>query len=265
MIASAILIGFVALIIGLIFLFKSIIGNAGKRLQALPASKELPKKFPDVDIHRYKNLFAALGLAISLGMVLTAFEWKTFEDLVLVTDPIVTKSIDDELQTQVTNHTPPPPPVKIQPVIIEVPDDTKIEEPEAIFDTETKPDEAIKPTVLEPVVETVVAEEPDENIFITVEENAVPEGGYEAYYKYLKKTLKYPSQARRMGTEGKVYVQFVVDKEGLVTEAKVIKGIGGGCDEEALRIMEGTKWSPGKQRGRAVKQRIVMQIVFRLN
>jgi protein TonB len=110
-----------------------------------------------------------------------------------------------------------------------------------------------------------VEEEEVEEVFTIVEEGAEPVGGYEEFYKYIKKALKYPSQARRMGVEGKVYVQFVVDKDGSLNEIKVIKGIGAGCDEEASRVIqEAAKWKAGKQRGRAVKQRIVMPISFKL-
>ena len=78
--------------------------------------------------------------------------------------------------------------------------------------------------------------------------------------------MKYPSQARRMGIEGRVFVQFVVDKDGTVTEVKSVKGIGAGCDEEAERVLRmSPKFKPGKQRGRSVKVRMVLPIIFRLN
>lgn len=105
-----------------------------------------------------------------------------------------------------------------------------------------------------------------EEIFTIVEVGAEPIGGYSAFYDFLNQNLKYPSQARRMGIEGKVYVQFLVDKDGTLTEIKVVKGIGGGCDEEAARLIGiSPKWKAGKQRGKAVKQRIVIQIAFKLD
>ncbi|MCK5701162.1 MAG: energy transducer TonB, partial [Cyclobacteriaceae bacterium] len=77
--------------------------------------------------------------------------------------------------------------------------------------------------------------------------------------------LKYPAQARRMGIEGKVFVQFVVDKDGTLTEVTAVKGIGAGCDQEAVRVIEGApKWKPGKQRGRSVKVRMILPITFKL-
>ena len=78
--------------------------------------------------------------------------------------------------------------------------------------------------------------------------------------------MNYPKQARRMGIEGKVYVQFVVDKDGSVTSVRAVKGIGAGCDEEAERVLKSSpKFKPGKQRGRPVKVRMMMPIIFKLN
>jgi protein TonB len=78
--------------------------------------------------------------------------------------------------------------------------------------------------------------------------------------------MKYPAQARRMGIEGKVFVEFVVDKDGTLTEVKTVKGIGAGCDEEAVRVIQSApKWKPGKQRGRPVKVRMILPIIFKLS
>ena len=78
--------------------------------------------------------------------------------------------------------------------------------------------------------------------------------------------MKYPNQARRMGIEGRVFVQFVVDKDGQLTEIKAVKGIGAGCDEEAVRVLKSApKWKPGKQRGRPVKVRMILPITFKLS
>ncbi len=77
--------------------------------------------------------------------------------------------------------------------------------------------------------------------------------------------MKYPSQARRMGIEGRVYLQFVVDRDGSITDIQAVKGIGAGCDEEAVRVMKTVpKFKPGKQRGVPVRVRMVMPISFKL-
>ena len=90
-------------------------------------------------------------------------------------------------------------------------------------------------------------------------------GGMPAFYEYVSKNLKYPNQARRMGIEGRVFVQFVVGKNGSITDVTAIKGIGAGCDEEAVRVIKSSpNWSPGKQRGKPVKVRMILPITFKL-
>lgn len=111
-----------------------------------------------------------------------------------------------------------------------------------------------------------VDEEFEGETFTIVEEQPQPEGGMQAFYKYVQENLKYPEQARADTIQGKVYVQFVVDKDGSITDAKTIKGIGGGCDEEAVRVIANSpKWIPGKQRGEAVKVRMILPITFKLD
>ena len=101
--------------------------------------------------------------------------------------------------------------------------------------------------------------------YMVVEDQPEPEGGMKAFYKYVTENLNYPTEARQKGIEGKVFVQFVVDKDGSLSEVKAIKGIGSGCDEEAVRVIaESPVWNPGKQRGKSVKVRMVMPINFRL-
>ena len=111
----------------------------------------------------------------------------------------------------------------------------------------------------------MIAEDPDK-IFIVVEHSAAPEGGLNEFYQFISSKIKYPAKARRMGIEGKVYVEFIVEKNGSLTDIKTIAGIGGGCDEEALRVIGmAPKWNPGKQRGKPVRQKMNIPIYFRLN
>ncbi|MEQ9438342.1 MAG: TonB family protein [Cyclobacteriaceae bacterium] len=104
-----------------------------------------------------------------------------------------------------------------------------------------------------------------DQVFMVVENQPTPEGGMEAFYDYIKTNLSYPAQARRMGIEGKVFVQFVVNTDGTLTDVEAIKGIGAGCDDEAVRVIrEAMAWNPGEQRGKFVKVRMVMPVTFRL-
>lgn len=104
-----------------------------------------------------------------------------------------------------------------------------------------------------------------DQVFLMVEEQPEFTGGNKAFAKYLRKNLKYPKKARRMGIEGKVFVEFVVNKDGSLADIEIIKGIGGGCDEEAVRVLKNSpKWIPGKQRGKSVRVKMSVPIVFRL-
>ena len=120
---------------------------------------------------------------------------------------------------------------------------------------------------IETIIEDVVYikdEEVDEVVDFVENYPEFP-GGMKAFYKYVGDNMNYPTQAIRMGIEGRVYVQFVVDKEGNLSEVKAIRGIGAGCDQEAERVLrESPRFIPGKQRGRPVKVRMVMPIVFKL-
>ncbi len=109
-------------------------------------------------------------------------------------------------------------------------------------------------------------EEVIEEVFTIVEQGAEPVGGYDSLYKFIKQNARYPKAARDAGVEGKVYVQYIVEQDGSLSEFQVLKGIGHGCDEEAVRVMQASpKWQPGRQRGRAIRQRIVMPISFYVN
>jgi TonB family protein len=106
----------------------------------------------------------------------------------------------------------------------------------------------------------------DTDVYTMVEETATPDGGMQVFYDYVARKLLYPAQARRMGIEGKVFVEFVVLTDGSITDIRVKNGIGGGCDQEAINVLKGSpKWIPGKNKGIAVKQLMVLPISFKLN
>jgi TonB family protein len=103
-------------------------------------------------------------------------------------------------------------------------------------------------------------------IFTVVEAQPEFEGGADAFYKYIMNEIRYPLQARRMGIEGRVDVEFVVGKDGILSDVKAIKGIGAGCDEEAVRVLQNAPaFKPGTQNGKPVFVRMVVPIVFKLN
>ncbi|WPP52100.1 TonB family protein [Catalinimonas niigatensis] len=104
------------------------------------------------------------------------------------------------------------------------------------------------------------------DVFTVVEEQPEFEGGMDAFYRYVANEMTYPLQARQMGVEGRVSVQFVVEKDGSLSDVKAIKGIGAGCDTEAVRVVQNApSFRPGKQRGKPIRVRMVMPVTFKLN
>lgn len=101
--------------------------------------------------------------------------------------------------------------------------------------------------------------------FQVIEDPARPRDGMNEFYRIIAKEMKYPAQARRLGIQGVVIVEFIIEEDGSITNAKIVKGIGGGCDEEVLRIISiAPKWKPGTRSGKPVKQRMVVPITFKL-
>lgn len=260
-----ILIVFVVALVGLVFLLNFILNSYAKRKGAAGGQDNvlLAKKDPRSDLQKYSGLFLNLGLSFTLVFVIWAFNYKEYDDTGLVDLGQVEDDFEDIMEIPPTEQPPPPPP-KIQlPEIIEVPDEEEIEEEiEVELDVEVTEETVIEDIVFE---EAPVEEEVDE-IFTIVEDQPEFPGGVQALYKYIGENLKYPSQAARMNIEGKVYVQFVVDKDGSVTDVQAVKGIGAGCDEEAVRVIKSIpKYKPGKQRGRPVRVKMIIPIVFQLS
>jgi protein TonB len=106
----------------------------------------------------------------------------------------------------------------------------------------------------------------EDEIFTAVEQQAEFPGGSGAWARFLGKTLKYPSAAQRANVGGRVFVSFVVNTDGSVQDVQVLKGVGFGCDEEAIRVIKSMpRWNPGKQSGRAVRSRFTQPITFVLS
>ena len=192
------------------------------------------------------------------------FEWKIKENGSIVDIELKSQSFDDLLEIPPTDQIQKPPEKVQAPVIIEVDDEEIIEEIEIDLDIEMTEDTRIEAVIMEQALETMPDEKADE-IFTIVEVQPTPVGGMKAFYSYVGDNLKYPNSAQRMGIEGRVFVEFVVERDGSLTDIKVAKGIGAGCDEEAIKVIsQAPKWNSGKQRGRNVRVRMVMPIVFKL-
>ena len=207
------------------------------------------------------GLYLSIGLCLSLVMVIGLFEWKTYGENEMVELGQVTSEFEEIIDMPATHQPPPPPPAAQLANILEVPDIVEIEE-ELEVDLDV---EITEETTIEEVVYTEIAveEEVAEEIFQFVEQQPEPRGGMTAFYDFVKENLRYPAAAVRGGIQGKVYLQFVVDKQGNIGDIQVLKGIGFGCDEEAIRVLKASpKWSPGKQRGKPVKVRMSVPIHF---
>ncbi|MEM8965864.1 MAG: energy transducer TonB [Bacteroidota bacterium] len=226
----------------------------------------LPKKNPALDYNHLRPMFLSIGLVTSMLLVTVAFEWKTYEDASLVElASNMTDQYEEVMEIPPTNQPPPPPPKVIQPEIIAVADEIDIDELEISLDIEIHESTVIEEREYSPVIEEPEEEKTDE-IFVVVEKFPEPVGGMTAFYKYVQENLEYPNRAQAMSVEGKVFVQFIVFTDGSIQEIEVIKGIGAGCDEEALRVVKESpiEWIPGNQRGVPVKVRMVLPITFKL-
>lgn len=220
------------------------------------------KKTDKADLTQKSAFFFSIGLLVTMSIVVTAFEWKDTEASEVDLLGKSTNTFEETIEVPPTDIPPPPPPQVQQPQIVEVPDEEEIEEDIQVnLDVEVTQETKVQEIVIQ-------AEEPKEEvdeIFTIVEDPASPKGGMTAFYKYVQDKMKYPAQARRMGIEGRVFVEFVIEKDGRITDVRAVKGIGAGCDEEAVRVVEAAPaWNPGKQRGKPVKQRMVLPITFKL-
>lgn len=209
-------------------------------------------------------LISSISLCLSFLLVIGLFEMGIKENGSSVNMELRLQRFDDLLEIPQTEQIQKPP-VKAQvPRIIEVNDEEIIEEIEINLDIEMTEDTRIAEVITKQIKENMPEEKVDE-IFTIVEVQPSPVGGMKAFYEFVGDNLNYPGRARRMNIEGRVFVEFVVEKDGSLTDIKVSKGIGAGCDEEAIRVIsQAPDWNPGKQRGRAVRVRMVMPIIFKL-
>jgi periplasmic protein TonB len=223
-----------------------------------------PKKTVRADLTRYSFLFFNVGLVVSLSLTILAFTYKTPDSTRKTNLSNNQGQVEELIEVPSTEQLPPPPPKIEQPEIIEVADNTEIEQDITVdMDAEANTTEVNHVTA---PVQIEVEEEDPNTVFTIVEESASPNGGINAFNLFIARNVVYPPQARRMGVEGKVFVEFVVERDGSITSVRTLKGIGAGCDEEAVRVIKlAPKWSPAKQRGKAVRQKMVLPINFATN
>lgn len=226
------------------------------------------------------SLVTLLIIAFVLAFPSIAKFLKTQEDTEDVTLKTV-KYTDLAPPPPIDKNEPPPPKLDVPPPVKtiikflppKVTDKEIVEEEEMPTIEEVKQNE-VGPENLEgtgeivfdePVEEVLKEGNDDDIIFTVVEQQAEFPGGLEAMVRFLQKNMKYPAIARRMGVEGTVFVSFVIDREGVISDLQVVKGISTECDKEALRVIKiMPPWKPGKQNGRPVKCRFVLPVKFKL-
>lgn len=219
------------------------------------------KKTNKANLEIRKNLFFQTGLMIALILVFAAFQWKTYEKKsFILTDPEI---IDVDLIpiTEPEKQKPEPP----KPQLTEFKINEKVQEQgeikfEDIEDYKGNTYNYKKPELFE---------EPehfgDGEIFKIVQEMPEFPGGDEERNKFLEKNLKYPQIAIQTEISGTVHVSFIVEPDGSLSNITILKGIGGGCDEEAVRVIKKMpKWKPGKQRNIPVRVNFILPIKFSL-
>lgn len=220
------------------------------------------KKDPKYDLERMKSLFFQFGLIFALAFVLVAFEWEKAEKGDNFMNQLQVVDIPEEMVEITRQEEPtPPPPEKTTTELEIVEDDVEVEDELDINiedDMNSKVDEFIPP-----VDEDVEPEIVEAEIFQIVEEMPSFPGGEEALFEYLKNNIKYPQMARESNIQGTVYIGFVVEPDGSISHVEVKRGIGGGCDVEAVRVVKNMpRWTPGKQRGKPVRVSYTLPIKF---
>ena len=227
------------------------------------------KKTNKANLESKKALFLQVGLIVALSLIIYAFEYKSYqENESFVMERQAVTPLDDIVLT-IQEDTPPLPPEKVPTT-----ESTEflIVDDDIIIKNEYKITNLIVDGNIGATIKKIEIKDDDEKVhddentpFKIVEEEAEFPGGYGKLIEYLAKSIQYPQQALETGTKGGVMLTFVVEKDGSITDIKVIRDIGSGCGQEAIRVVkEMPKWKPAKQRGKVVRQQFVLPVSFDL-
>ena len=225
------------------------------------------KKSDKANLENKKLLFVEIGLVVALGITLFAFEWTSKETKVSTLEDTTEVLIEEEI-IPITQDTPPPPPAAPKiPVLsdqIDIVDDEIELEDDLFMNLEDDASLGVEIMDYIEVEEEVVEEEAIP--FQLVEEKPSFQGGdANQFSKWVNQRLVYPEIAKENGVQGRVTLQFTVEKDGTVTKVKVLRGVDPSLDKEAVRVVSmSPKWKPGKQRDRAVPVTFTFPVVFQL-
>ncbi|MBR1928539.1 MAG: energy transducer TonB [Paludibacteraceae bacterium] len=222
------------------------------------------KKSQKASLEDKKFTYLLMGFVLVLSICFVALEWTEKE---VTKYEVVDQDflIEDEIEIQQTSQdiTPPPPPPPVQEVqVLNVVEDNVETEHVEIKTEDTQEEVVIAP----PVEQVVEEEEEEETVFMIVESMPEFPGGNAALFKYLSENVKYPVIAQENGIQGKVICQFVVGKDGSVSDVQVVRSGGdASLDKEAVRVVKSLpKFTPGKQRGKPVKVKYTVPVNFKL-
>lgn len=222
------------------------------------------KKSPRADLENKKSIFWEIGLMLSLGIVLLAFEWKVSvpepSDFITVSE--IPMDIDMVPVTRLNPLPPPPPPAMIKPFdLLEI-----VDEPDPLTDDVelvNADDDTENPTLSLDNLNYEAVETDEVLPFLPAENMPVFPGNVQ---KWLAQQVKYPQIAIENNIQGKVFVQFVIEKDGSVSNITIVRGVDTALDKEAVRVISSMpKWQPGKQRGKAVRVSYTIPISFTLS
>jgi len=220
--------------------------------------------------HQGSSLYFTAGLIFSMVLITTAFEWKTPFKLLSNEEIDITQKPDNPEDFVVVVLPEPPRPKVESPEIDVRPDNEPLQrtEPVEIDPPVAKVDTfVIGPPTLTTLISTPKPPETIVEFIDYAEVDAAPLGGDKAFYEFLSKNIQYPRRAQSLGIEGTVYVRFIIDEKGNVTQAETLPDrelLGYGLDEEAIRVIKLTKWTPAKHGGKTVKLRKVLPVKFKL-
>ena len=223
------------------------------------------KKAPKVDLEKKKGIFFEIGLVLALGILLYAFEWKTETKKTQDMQGSEVEQVEEEIIPVTTQNTPPPPPPppapKLTDLINIVDNDQDIDDELEITDAEDETENTVVDvTQFEDFGEEDTGEA---QIFQVVETMPSFKGNMN---KWLKDNVKYPILAQENGISGRVFVAFVVETDGSITDVKVARSVDPSLDKEAVRVVKAMpKWNPGKQRNKPVREAFTVPIHFTLS
>lgn len=220
------------------------------------------RKSLKADLEAKKIIFFEIGLVLVLALVYFSLNAKSYEQRKAVLIQQQVQNTPEEMvpiTEQKVKPPPPPPPKQVTQIKI-VSNDVKIDDNVDIDVNADMNTQVAQYTP--PVQEEDVQEQP---IFTVVEDKPSFPGGEASLMKFLATHINYPALAKESGIQGRVFISFVVEPSGNIDHVKVLRGIGGGCDEEAIRVVKSMpKWNPGKQRGKPVRVAFTLPINFKL-